>query len=606
MHILEKTLPDNDLGYLRIVATFWGVELTSTEPAKAVAELASTLCDAELLEEIISTLPDAAQTALGALADASGRLPWEVFTRRFGELREMGPGKRDREKPHLKPISATETLWYRALLARAFFETEKGLQEFAFIPADLFEALEFIGFKSDAGDFEAEEPEPVVSVAVGSEDEADLPAADEPWAADFEPEPAQPTVRTVETQKSASRKARPDAVGDKPLGRPATPAEKSIPQPASDGLLDEITTLLAALRTEREIPALDVHRPFVLGLLTASRFISPAQAEADPAAEVWTLNPETLKAFFEAPRPEALARFADAWRASPEMNDLRQIPGLLCEGGWRNDPLATRTFLLDQFALVPHGQWWSLTAFIRDLKTAQPDFQRQGGEYDTWFIKRQSDGFYLRGFAHWDEVEGALVRHLIQVLHWLGLADLARAQEDGPVSAFRLRDKAEAHEENGKINVSSNGRISAPRLTARSARYQVARFCEWEDGKPGGDFRYRVTPDSLKSAHAQGLKASQLLSLLAKNAAGPIPPAFVKALQRWEVNGTEARLERLVVLRVSRPEVMNELKNSKAARFLSEPLGPTAAVVKSGAESKILEALAEMGLLAEVSGIKDE
>jgi len=134
----------------------------------------------------------------------------------------------------------------------------------------------------------------------------------------------------------------------------------------------------------------------------------------------------------------------------------------------------------------------------------------------------------------------------------------------------------------------------------------VARFCEWDDGKQGGDFRYRVTPDSLKAAHAQGLKASQLLSLLAKHAAGPIPPAFVKALQRWEVNGTEARLERLVVLRVSRPDVMNELKNSKAGRFLSEPLGPTAAVVKPGAESKILEALAEMGLLAEVSGIKDE
>lgn len=94
--------------------------------------------------------------------------------------------------------------------------------------------------------------------------------------------------------------------------------------------------------------------------------------------------------------------------------------------------------------------------------------------------------------------------------------------------------------------------------------------------------------------------------MLAKNAAGPIPPAFVKALQRWEVNGTEARLERLVVLRVSRPEVMSELKNSKAGRFLSEPLGTTAVAIKPGAESKILEALAEMGLLAEVSGIKDE
>jgi hypothetical protein len=74
-------------------------------------------------------------------------------------------------------------------------------------------------------------------------------------------------------------------------------------------------------------------------------------------------------------------------------------------------------------------------------------------------------------------------------------------------------------------------------------------------------------------------------------------------LQRWELNGTEARIENPVILRVARPEVMSELKNSKAGRFLSEPLGPTAAIVKPGAESKILEALSEMGLLAETSGL---
>jgi hypothetical protein len=188
----------------------------------------------------------------------------------------------------------------------------------------------------------------------------------------------------------------------------------------------------------------------------------------------------------------------------------------------------------------------------------------------------------------------------------LGLADVASAQEAGPISAFRLREKAEIREENGKIGVTSNGRISVPRLTPRSVRYQVARFCEWEEAKSEAEYRYRATPASLKMAHEQGLKAGQLLSLLAKNASGPIPPAFVKALQRWEVSGTEARVDRLVILKVSRPDVMSELKNGKAGRFLSEPLGPTAAVVKPGAESKILEALAEMGLLSEVSGLKDE
>jgi hypothetical protein len=149
MPTLEKTIPKDDLGYLKIVAAFWGVELTTSAPAQAAQELAAALCDAELLEEVVSTLPDEAQTSLGALADSGGRIPWEAFTRQFGELREIGPGKRDREKPHLRPVSTTETLWYRALLARAFFETERGPQEFAFIPDDLLEALAFIGFKSE-------------------------------------------------------------------------------------------------------------------------------------------------------------------------------------------------------------------------------------------------------------------------------------------------------------------------------------------------------------------------------------------------------------------------------------------------------------------------
>jgi hypothetical protein len=95
------------------------------------------------------------------------------------------------------------------------------------------------------------------------------------------------------------------------------------------------------------------------------------------------------------------------------------------------------------------------------------------------------------------------------------------------------------------------------------------------------------------------LKIEYLLALLAKHSDAGIPPSLVKALKRWGVNGTEARAETQVILRVSRPEVLEELRKSKAARFLGEPLGPTSVVIKAGAQSKVIAALAEMGLLAE-------
>ena len=130
-------------------------------------------------------------------------------------------------------------------------------------------------------------------------------------------------------------------------------------------------------------------------------------------------------------------------------------------------------------------------------------------------------------------------------------------------------------------------------------RYQISRFCEW-DGEKGDDYLYSVSAQSLKRASEQGLKAEQLLAMLVKHTNGAVPPAMVKALKRWEQHGAEARVENLLVLRVSRPEIMEEMRSSKAGKFLGELLSPTAVVVKSGAIEKVMAALTELGLLSEV------
>ncbi|MDP1779776.1 MAG: helicase-associated domain-containing protein, partial [Anaerolineales bacterium] len=167
---------------------------------------------------------------------------------------------------------------------------------------------------------------------------------------------------------------------------------------------------------------------------------------------------------------------------------------------------------------------------------------------------------------------------------------------------------------NGKISVTSNCKITISRFFSRAVRYQIARFCEW--GDDGGrvavsgserrteihadEYKYQVTARSLTHAGEQGLKAEQLLALLGKYTNSNVPPALVKALKRWEMHGGEARVESLLVLRVSRPEVVEEMRKSKAGKFLGELLSPTAVVVKSGAIQKVVAGLAELGLLAEV------
>ncbi len=96
-----------------------------------------------LIWEISS--PAEEQEALIWLDDRNGRETWDHFTRQFGEIREMGAGRLDRERPDLAPISPVEGLWYRALIARGFFESESGLLEFAYIPDDIRDfALPFL------------------------------------------------------------------------------------------------------------------------------------------------------------------------------------------------------------------------------------------------------------------------------------------------------------------------------------------------------------------------------------------------------------------------------------------------------------------------------
>jgi len=99
------------------------------------------------------------------------------------------------------------------------------------------------------------------------------------------------------------------------------------------------------------------------------------------------------------------------------------------------------------------------------------------------------------------------------------------------------------------------------------------------------------------------LKAEHLLSLLVKHSDGGIPPSLVKALKRWEVNGIEARVQTQVVLKVGRPEILEEMRKSKAGKYLGEVLSPTAVIVKSGAIQNVMDALTELGLLTEV--VKD-
>lgn len=567
---LSQSLHHVDLGHLQIVARAWDLELSARDARSGLQDLIVHLLNPQRLQRVIEQLPQEARAAFWDLLDHDGCLSWALFTRRHGALREIGPARRDRERPYLAPASPTEVLWYRGLLGRSFLNTPDGPQEFAYIPKDFLTLLPEI------------------------------------------------------TPKRITE-----------FGRLATSQQQTTPFPAGDLILDDACTVLAAFRN-----ALSAE-PFLLGQGPASEFASAyprflekllsAAGLVDPSGMP---SPEPVRSFLESGRGEALVSLVHTWLNSPQLNELFFLPDLEMEGEIRNNPLQTRQTCLDFLSSAPSQRitlageitpseaspaagsrpYVSLASFIAAIRQHHPDFQRLAGDYDSWFIRQLSSGLYLRGFEHWDQVEGALIRFIIcGPLYWLGLVDLASEDSDSAdpnfrYSAFRfsrlapalLRGEAPATTlvETERWLIRSDGRILVPRPSSRAARYQIARFCNWEKVDRAG-YHFRLLPASLQRAQKQGLKISHLLALFRKMA-DLTPPNILRALERWEERHREVVVEKVLVLRVKDPEILQALRSGRAARFLGDPLGPTAILVKPGAVEAVLNVLIEMGYLGEI------
>ena len=73
---LTHTLQGNDLGFLRMVAGAWGIELNSPDAYIALPVLVSAMQNRQLANEVIESLPAAARSALKVLIENDGALPW--------------------------------------------------------------------------------------------------------------------------------------------------------------------------------------------------------------------------------------------------------------------------------------------------------------------------------------------------------------------------------------------------------------------------------------------------------------------------------------------------------------------------------------------------
>jgi hypothetical protein len=537
---LYQSLLNAEFSFLKAVAEKWELPFEAADARQGLDFLVETLLGSELLSNLDVVLTEKEKKALVWLDDKGGQEVWGPFQRKFGQIREVGAGRLDRERPDREPISPVEGLWYRALIARGFFETEDGPQEFVYIPADLRElALPVLNPDREGGSSEV-----------------------------F-------------------------------LSRKAATKEIAHRRPASAEILDYLCTLLAGIRMDLDP---EVHLPGVSE--DQVLFYHELLKRMGLLGKSGDVDPERMRDYLELSRDQALLDLFQKWFKSPDQQDFLLVPGLELEGEPELEPVRVREFLVGLIMDLPRDTWWSLEAFIAQIKELHPDFLRAGGEYDSWFIKKAGSDEFLRGFENWDQVEGAYLRYLLAgPLGWLGLMDLGFPEEDGAAAAFRLSSIGEdllqgdppriKKRKPEKVQVRAKGEIRLTENIPHKIRYQLSRFCDWDVYKAEA-YYYMISPASLNRAEGQGLRVAHLLSLLQAHAES-IPPNITSALERWEKAGAQAVVSRNTILRLGSPEILKSLKKSKAERFILEQIGPTTVIVKEGSEEKIAEALVEMG-----------
>ena len=386
-------------------------------------------------------------------------------------------------------------------------------------------------------------------------------------------------------------------------GRPASAKETQIIQAASDIILDDTCTVLAAIRNGFSIDMLegycDIPVPFLVSILTDLKLIS----------ENKTLNTEQVRLFLESPREKALSLLVNQWMSSPHLNEMIFIPGIIVEGILDRNHQKARQFVLDQISLIPNQQWWNINSFIAYIYQINPDFQRPAGNYDTWYIKNTNTGEYLRGFEHWDAIDGEFLRFMITgPLFWLGLVDLACSDLESDAQAFKSSKWFENlisnqplegfQTEEVKIIIDSFGKIVTPVRFSRTTRYQISRFCDW-NGRSKDGFVYQISPASLQRAKKQGLKINQFLKIIQSILPHPFPPKLKTALENWENHGTQTHFTTAVLLHVADPEAIQKLQTMPVKKFIQAVLNQnTVAVLPNGVE-QVRKALIEIGYLSE-------
>ncbi len=493
MRGLRECLQDHPWPLLEGIAQWLGVTVTPQDVRQAAAEIAAYVLQPEVFITLWQRLSPQAQNACQHVLTARPPMSWHTFVRRYGPLREMGPARLQREQPWRSPQSPAEELFYRGWVFRRVFHQQGRWLELAIVPDEYSLLI----------------PQPTTATSPSPIPNAPIPS------------------HTVQ---------------------------------AGDTFLEDMVTLVAFIYNEGM--HVDWEGRPLRGELAqvGQRFITPLPVTEllHPPPRVHLLfhhlytlglvrqegnrlhvHPRRLSRWLQQPRAYQRLTLWQAWVDSEQWPDLRQVPELECTmDEWRPTARLARKRFLTHLQSLAADRWYTIDDLIAWMFEKAPDFYRQGAEYDTWVIRRRSDGQWLRGFEHWHDVEGALIRfYLVGPMFWLDALALDEATqptrfcltEAGRRWLRRRSEPMRMHRP--PATVTDDFLVRLPAKVHPFDRFRVARFADWVASHP--QFTYRITPQSVTRAIRQGVPPRRLLAFLRRLTRHQVPSHVYRAVARW-------------------------------------------------------------------------
>jgi hypothetical protein len=538
MPSLKKMLQSYDSDLLSRISKFWEVDPSISERDKLEEAVLAAMTNEALLEETINLLPAKARKAWETLTDKEHHIPWTEFARKYGDVRIFGPASRERVAPETHPVSAAETLWYRALIGKAFLDIPPEPREFAFIPDEL---LQFI-----------------------TKEEVSIPKSH------VRPLP----MKEIKRQSPANTRFldhMTDWLSSRRMGKTPPP---SFFKPI--GIPESFFAILSSelgLADKKQDPLTDMVGQFL-------------QADRLDTLKRWFIKWKDSSEINDLLMLPNLL-FEGTWKNDPvyARNFVLEQVSLLDVQTWYS--LASFISIIkadspDFQRPAGNYQTWSIRRNSEEtFLTGVENWDEIDGAFLNHLITGPIHWLGVLDLAYSSTDGNATAFRLSTLAHFL-LSETAQK----PTLASEL-----------PIKVTSDLGIIVPVNSSRLIRYQIGRFAELKSITVS-ETRFQITASSLALAQEQGLKVEQLIQLLGKNLMQPLPAPFHELVERWNTNGLEVTIENPKVLRVKDATIMNRLKDHpKAGKMIGEIISPTVAIIHPDGSALIKKVLLEFGIL---------